>query len=104
MFTFAALLVERFWRRYRWNSVLFWETVGLIAVSGWNVLVLLALWIEKQSSGQTMSYEWVTSSSNPIFGPISLGIVLIVNLIYAFAVRLFEKTPAVRAGMSSADG
>ena len=98
IFTFAAPVVAHFWHGYRTSSVLFWEVVGLIAVSAWNVLVLFAFWIEKQSSSQMMSYDWVTSSSNPIFGPISLGVVLIVNFIYACAIRVFEKATAARVG------
>lgn len=90
MFGLAALLVNYFWRRNQ-QSVLFWEAIGLVAVAGWNVFILLAFSLEKGFSSQTMSYAWVTSPSNPFFGPISLGVVLLVNFLYAQAVLLFER-------------
>ena len=91
LFAVAAPIVNHFWPRHRRRSIWFWEAVGLIAVSAWNVLLLVAFWTEKQGSGQAMSYDWLTSSSNPIFGPISLGLVLIVSFVYALVIRVFEK-------------
>ena len=90
MFAASALFVDYFWRWKR-MSILFWETVGLVAVAAWNILILLAFWLEKWFSGQPMSYSWVTSSSNPVFGPISLGVVLIANLLYALALLFFKN-------------
>ena len=90
IFALAAIMVDYFWH-WKKPSVLFWETIGLVAVAAWNVLVLLAFWIEKGFSGDTISYAWVTSSSNLVFGPISLAVVLLVNFVYAQAVLFFEK-------------
>lgn len=90
MFGLAALLVDYFWRRHH-QAVLFWEAIGLVAVAGWNVFILLAFSLEQGFSSTTMSYAWVTSPSNPFFGPTSLGVVLLVNLLYAQAVWLFER-------------
>src|SRR5215471_8919728 len=78
LFVLAAFLVNDFWRRSK-ASVWFWEAIGLAAVATWNVLILLTFWLEKGFSGRGLSYAWVTSSSNPIFGPISLAVVLILN-------------------------
>jgi amino acid permease len=90
MFGLAALLVNHFWRSSK-SSVWFWEAIGLVAVATWNVFILSTFWLEKGFSGQGLSYAWATSSSNPIFGPISLGVVLIVNVLFAQAVLFFEK-------------
>lgn len=90
MFTLAALVVDRFWR---WNrpSVWFWEAIGLVAVLSWNAFIISALWLEGALSAQGSGYAWVTSSPNPVFGPISLGVALVVNFLYAQAVLFFEK-------------
>jgi amino acid permease len=89
-FALAALLVDHFWRSNK-ASVWFWEAIGLVAVAAWNVFILSGFWLEKGFSSQGISYAWVMSSSNPVFGPISLGVVLIVNFLYAQAVLFFEK-------------
>lgn len=73
----------------------FWVVVGLIAVSGWNVFMLIVTSLEKEASVQTLTYNWVTSPSNPLYGPISLGMVLTVNLFYGCAIRYFAKNAVV---------
>jgi hypothetical protein len=90
MFVLAALLVDHFWRSSK-ASVWFWEAIGLLAVATWNVLIFSTFWLEKGFSGRGLSYGWVTSSSNPIFGPISLGVVLTVNFVFGQAILFFEK-------------
>lgn len=92
IFALAALVVDRFWVRNK-ASVLFWETIGLLAVIVWNVFILSVFWLEQQMSAQTMIYAWLRSS-NPILGPISLGVVLIINFVYAqVVIRTFEHLP-----------
>lgn len=90
MFALAALVVNHFWTKSK-HSVFFWEAIGVIAVSAWNVFILSAFWLEKQLSAQQITYGWVTSPSNPLSGPISLGVVLIVNFVYAQAVISFKR-------------
>lgn len=89
-FTLAAFVVDYFWRNRRSGSVLFWEVVGVIAVSAWNVFALCSSWLDKYLAGDSMSYAWVTSSRNPLVGPISLVVVILVNFVYAYLVRAFE--------------
>jgi hypothetical protein len=89
-FAFSAYAVSRFCKR-RLGSLLFWELVGVIAVSGWNVFMLTVTWFEKELSAQTLTYDWVTSRSNLLYGPISLGVVILVNLIYGNLVRVFQR-------------
>jgi hypothetical protein len=86
-FAFSAYAVSRFSRRCV-GSLLFWEFVGVIAVSGWNVFMLTVTWFERELSAQTLTYEWVTSRSNWLYGPISLGVVILLNLIYGSMVRV----------------
>lgn len=93
IFAAFALLVNRFWRR-NWSSLLFWETSGLLAVAAWNVLILLVFFFERGGFPPNLSYSWATSPSNPIFGPISLGVVLAVNLLFFPLAGFFEKPRA----------
>ena len=89
-FTSATVLVDYFWKN--WNGqVLFWLAVGLIAVASWNAFGLVGTWLDKQA-GDTISYSRVTSAHNPLFGPISLAVVVVVNVIYGYLVRAFAKS------------
>ena len=89
-FAFAAYFVRRVWQR-RLNSLLFWELVGVIAVTGWNVFMLTITWFEKELSAQTLTYNWVTSRSNWLYGPISLGAVILINFLYGNVIRALER-------------
>lgn len=84
-FTSASLVVDYFWQ-HRKGYILFWEAVGLIAVASWNAFALFGTWLDKQA-GDTMSYSRVTSSRNPLFGPVSLAVVILVNFIYGYLVQ-----------------
>jgi hypothetical protein len=94
IFALSTYLVSRISHGLR--TPILWMLVGVIAVSGWNALMLIVTWVEKEGSAQTLTYEWVTSPLNPLYGPISLGIVLIVSFIYGCAIRIFERTTAAR--------
>lgn len=94
IFAFTALLVNRVWAR-RKRSVLFWEAVGLIAIASWNVLVIVAVSIENWFA-PTIAYQWITSSSNPLFGPVSLGVVLIVNFLYTLVVGVLVRASTAK--------
>lgn len=89
-FTLASLVVNYFWRHPR-NYVVFWEAVGLTAVAAWNAFAVFGAWFDYHFSGDTMSYSRVTSARNPLFGPISLVVVIVVNLIYGTLVQVFCK-------------
>jgi hypothetical protein len=89
-FAFSAYVVIRFCRG-RLSSLLFWELVGVIAVAGWNAFMLTTTWFEKEISAQTLTYDWVTSRSNWLYGPISLGAVILINLLYGSVVRVFQR-------------
>jgi hypothetical protein len=89
-FTLASLVVDYFWQNGN-RHILFWVAVGLIAIASWNVFVLFGTWLDKQA-GDPIGYSRVTSSSDPLFGPISLGMVVLVNSIYGYIVHsLFRK-------------
>lgn len=89
-FAFSAYAAHRFCRAHL-GSLLFWELVGVIAVAGWNVFMLTTTWFEKELSAQTLTYGWVTSRSNWLYGPISLGAVILINLLYGSVVRVFQR-------------
>jgi hypothetical protein len=90
-FTVASVLGHRYLLRLKKQAVLFWEAIGLAAIIGWNVVVLTVFWISAQLTGQTSSLELVTAPGNPLFGPISIGVVIITNFIYGTVVALMEK-------------
>lgn len=91
VFAVSAYAVNHFCQR-RLGSLLFWELVGVIAVAGWNVLILSVTWFEKELSAQTLTYEWVTSRSNWLYGPISLAAVVLINLIYGSVIRILHRS------------
>jgi len=91
-FALSAYGVNRFCRK-RLSPFFFWELVGVIAVSGWNAFILTVTWFEKGLSAQTLTYNWVTSQSNWLYGPISVGMVILVNLAFGNAVRVLQRSP-----------
>jgi hypothetical protein len=91
LFTLASLAANYFWR-YGKNHILFWEVVGLLAVAAWNVFALFGAWLDWKYAHDTMSYTLVTSLHNPLFGPISLGIVIVLNFFYGYLVAGFSPT------------
>lgn len=84
-FTLASQLVDCFWQRGR-SLILFWLTVGILAVAAWNGLALIGTWIDTHA-GDSISYSRVTSPNNPFFGPLSLGLVILINFIYGYAIQ-----------------
>ena len=90
VFAFSAYAVNRLCQG-RLGSLLFWELVGVIAVAGWNVFMLTVTSFEKELSAQTLTYDWVTSRSNWLYGPVSLGMVILTNFIYGSLVRVFGR-------------
>jgi hypothetical protein len=100
-FTVASLVVDYFWQR-RKGYILFWELVGVIAVAAWNAFALLGTWLDKQA-GDTMSYSRVTSSRNPLFGPVSLAVVILVNFTYGYLVRAFCRKLKPRSYVEGVD-
>lgn len=88
-FIFASQLVDCFWKRGR-SLILFWLAVGLLAVTAWNVLALVGAWLDKQG-GDAISYSRVTAPNDPLYGPLSLGLVVLINLIYGYLVQAFSR-------------
>ena len=63
------------------------------AITAWNLLILaVGLW-DSVSSGQTLVIESVTSPGNPLYGPMSFGLVVVVNLIYGAIVSVLSDKP-----------
>lgn len=87
-FAVSSWLIHRYFVRLIKYPILLWQVVGLTAVIGGNVIFLLLFWIEKELTGQTISYGMLTSQSNPLSGPISIGIVILVNLVYGCVLHL----------------
>lgn len=79
-FTIASYIGHRYWRKLEKSPILLWEAIGITAIVAWNVVVLSLLWIESQLTGQAPEHERVIA--NPLFGPISIGLVIITNFIY----------------------
>jgi len=90
-FTLASLIVSGLWPKNKKRSILFWEIVGVVAVAAWNGFALLGVWFDYHFSGDTLSYKFVTSLSNPLFGPISLAVIIIVNFFYGYLAGGFYQ-------------
>lgn len=90
-FTIASFVWHRYSRKVRKSPILFWEAIGISAIVGWNVVVLTLLWIESRITGQTLGYERTISLSNPLFGPFSLGLVIITNFVYGGSIGILDK-------------
>jgi len=99
-FTIASYIGHRYWSKLRKSPILFWEVIGIAAIVGWNVVVLSLLWIESQFTGQLVGYERSISLSNPLFGPFSLGLVIITNFVYGASVGILDRF----SGRRAADG
>lgn len=91
-FTLASILVNSLWRANRKRSLLYWEIVGVGAMIAWNGFALIGSLLGKHYEGDTQSYAWVTSLGNPMFGPISFAMVLLVNLLYGSLIRMVAST------------
>lgn len=89
-FTLASLIVSSLWRKNQKRSVLFWEVVGVAAVAAWNGFALFGAWFDNYFASDTISYVWVTSLWNPLYGPLSFAVVILVNLVYGYLVQAFE--------------
>lgn len=86
LFVTATYLVRRCWSN-RSNEILFWQGIGIVAVALWNVIAFVIVWLEKESPGQSFSYDMVVSLANPMFGPISLALVVGLNFLYALITK-----------------
>lgn len=90
-FTIASYLWHRYSGKVRTSPILFWEAIGITAIVVWNVTVLTLLWIECRLTGQTVGYERAISFSNPLFGPFSLGLVIVTNFVYGSSIGILDK-------------
>lgn len=86
-FTLASLVVSSLWRKHQRGSILFWEVIGVMAVAAWNGFALLGSVVDKYYSGGATTYGWVTSLRNPLHGPISFAVVILVNFAYGYLVQ-----------------
>jgi hypothetical protein len=100
-FTLASLVVDYFWK-FRKDHILYWVAIGVIAIAAWNAFALLGAWLDKQA-GDTISYSRVTSSQNPIFGPISIAVVILVNFVYGYLVVAFYRKLKQRYDVEKVD-
>ena len=91
LFAISSWLAHRYYVRLIRYPILFWQAVGITAVVGWNVIFLVLLWIEKELTGQTLSYQRITSPSDPLSGPISIALVILTNLVYGVVLQLIFR-------------
>src|SRR6266478_3767147 len=91
LFSLSALVVNLLWPRDRDRYFLFWQAVGVGALGAWNVIIIGAAWFEREFSDRGATFDRVTSPLNPLFGPISIGAVIVVNLVFALVIRTFSK-------------
>lgn len=91
LFAITSWLAHRYCARLTRYPLLLWPTVGIAAVVGWNVIFLVLLWIERELTGQTLSYQRITSPSDPLSGPISIGLVILTNLPYGAILQLMVR-------------
>ena len=96
LFTISSFVWHRYSSKVRRSPILFWEAIGITAIVGWNVLVLTLLWIESRLTGQTLGYERAISFSNPLFGPFSLGLVVITNFVYGASFGILDRLSSDR--------
>jgi hypothetical protein len=93
MFILASYFGSRYWRTGQRYHIVGWIVIGIIAVMAWNLSTLaLGLW-DFRASGQAFVIESITSPRNPLHGPVSLGLVVIVNLIYGSIIGLLSNKP-----------
>jgi hypothetical protein len=97
-FVIASYAVHRYWVRLEKSPILLWQVVGISAVVGWNVIFLVLIWIEKVLTGQTLDYERLTSQSAPLFGPISICLVMLTNSIYGLVLQFMFRNNSMLKG------
>ncbi|MEO6393119.1 MAG: hypothetical protein ABIP75_14820 [Pyrinomonadaceae bacterium] len=84
-FAVAAVIAFRVWRREWKSSILFWVAVGLSAVIGYQVFNLSMFWLDRVLAG---GRGYAVKESPVLSLPVMIGLVLIVNLIFARLVRI----------------
>jgi hypothetical protein len=91
-FTFASYIGHRYWRNLEKSPLLLWEAIGITAIVGWNVVVISLLWIENQLMGHSLGYESAISVTNTLFGPLSIGVVIVTNFVYGGVIGFLDKS------------
>ena len=89
-FTLASLIIGSLWRKKQKNFILYWEVVGVVAVAAWNAFSLIGSLLDNYR-GESITYGWVTSWHNPLYGPITFVVVILVNLAYGYLIRLIFR-------------
>jgi hypothetical protein len=89
IFIIAAYSVHRIWNESRNHPITFWLVVGITAITTWN-LFALAVSLGEGASGPSLLGEGITSIQNPLFGLLSFGLVLVVNLAYGAMVSILS--------------
>lgn len=90
VFTIASYIGHRYWGKLEKSPILLWEAIGITAIVAWNVVVLSLLWIESQFTGQVLGDE--RAVTNPLFGPISIGLVILTNFVYGVVIGILDKS------------
>lgn len=90
LFSATSYLARRFWD-YPRDSIRLWQGVGVASIATWNLILLTLFWVEKGYTGRSLGYDVASSYTNPLFGPLSLILIVITNLIFASLLKLLTK-------------
>ena len=88
LFAIASYVVHRYWAKRLKSLVAIWMAIGVTAIVGYNVIVLVVTWLEMWITGRDLPYGLATSPIDIRFGPISLALVMATSLVYAIIIQL----------------
>jgi hypothetical protein len=89
----TSYFAHRFFMRWTHSSVLLWLAIGVAAVCIWNALFAASAYWSWHKYNYTVEYYEITNPRNPQFGLFSLALVIVSNLIFATAIKLFSVRP-----------
>lgn len=89
VFMGAGCLVHYFWPRHWKSSILFWQAVGITAITGWN---LAALGVSGWAGHPTSPYELPFGPNKAMFGPAPFFGVIVVNFVFCVTLNFVFKT------------
>jgi hypothetical protein len=89
LFTAVSYMAHHYFnKRQKLQPIMLWQIIGIGAVTTWNVIQLTAAWLINSSTGDTLLYNDVTTLLNPLAGPLSLTLAIVVNMIYGAIIQI----------------
>jgi len=92
LFSVTCYLLHRYRPSYLKSTVMLWLAIGVASVGAWNLIQLALACLERWSTEQDFIIRERNSFMNPQFGPLSLIVVLVINLIYGTLIQLFSSS------------